>query len=214
MSINVYTRPVGQKERQLTNFVKVKRIISRDGAVETRLEKRRPAVAEFVRTAAIRFANASDSRIHRLLLTGQNLLIKKQFPKKKSIATYFSAVHVFDGRFPEREVNVISVGERADKVGSCCCQTGSKDVIYIKKKKKKKLHKWTTYWSNSGRVPWRDARRIVHCHHRRPGPLFLSRPWGNCDRALPVWTDTTSKEEEELPLRLVASYCSVRSGSR
>ena len=137
MSINVYTRPVGQKERQLTNFVKVKRIISRDGAVETRLEKRRPAVAEFVRTAAIRFANAGDSRIHRLLLTGQNLLIKKQFPKKKSIATYFSAVHVFDGRFPEREVNVISVGERADKVGSCCCQTGSKDVIYKKEEEKK-----------------------------------------------------------------------------
>lgn len=52
--------------RKLTNFVKVERIISRDGAVETRLEKRCPAVTELVRSASIRFADASDARVNRL----------------------------------------------------------------------------------------------------------------------------------------------------
>lgn len=59
------TKQKGKKEK-LTDFVKVKRVISRDGTVESRLEERRPAVAELVGSASIRFANAGDPRVHRL----------------------------------------------------------------------------------------------------------------------------------------------------
>lgn len=72
IKINSHTTVVpsvaqNKKEKEkLTDFVKVKRVISRDGTVESRLEERRPAVAELVGSASIRFANAGDPRVHRL----------------------------------------------------------------------------------------------------------------------------------------------------
>lgn len=50
---------------------------------------------------------------------------------------YLSAIHVFNGRFAEREIHVIAVSERADEIGRCRPIDGS--VGSIRKQKQKKI---------------------------------------------------------------------------
>jgi hypothetical protein len=45
------------------------------------------------------------------------MTVDKQERNKRE--THFAAVHVFDGRFPEREIDVIAVSEGADEIRSC-----------------------------------------------------------------------------------------------
>lgn len=80
------------KLKLLTDFVKVKRIISRDGAVQSRLEKRCPSVSKLMRASFVVFA---DSRHPRVDL--------------------FPAVHVLDGGFAKEEKHVVLVGHGVDE---------------------------------------------------------------------------------------------------
>lgn len=70
----------------LTDLIKVEGKVARNGAVESRLNERRPLVPELVRTSSVFRADACDPRVHR-----------------------FPAVYVLDGRFSQEEVHVVLV---------------------------------------------------------------------------------------------------------
>ena len=64
--------------------------VTGDGAVQSRLEERRPLVGELVRAAGVALADARHAAEHGL-----------------------AAVHVLDGRLAEEEVDVVVVLHRA-----------------------------------------------------------------------------------------------------
>lgn len=101
-------------EAKLTDFVEIKRIISRHGAIQSRLKKGSPSVTELVRSALVVLADSRDSRVHLL-----------------------TAVHVLDRGFAEEEEYVVVVSHGIHEARTW---NGSlSDVI-----KKKKLSDWTT----------------------------------------------------------------------
>jgi hypothetical protein len=52
--------------KKLTNFIKVEGVVPWDGAVETRLEERRPSVSKLMWSALVVFADAGHSGKYRL----------------------------------------------------------------------------------------------------------------------------------------------------
>lgn len=56
----------GEKIEGLTNLIEIKGIIAGHGAVEARLEVRRPAVPESMRSTFVPFADTGHTGVHSL----------------------------------------------------------------------------------------------------------------------------------------------------
>jgi len=56
----------------LTNFIKIKWKISRNGTVQTRLEECCPTIFEAMRASFIPFTHSSDATVDRLMVEHEN----------------------------------------------------------------------------------------------------------------------------------------------
>ena len=106
------------RERELTNFIKVERVVPRDGAVKARLEEGGPAVPKLMWTALVVFAHPRHTGEHGLPHKHSSSISHNIFYKHTN-STYLAAIDVFHSGFSEEEKYKFFIGKRADEIGSC-----------------------------------------------------------------------------------------------
>jgi len=80
----------------LTDFVEIEGKFAGNRAVEPSLEESGPVLRQDIFAAVVFFADACDARVHVL-----------------------AAVDVLDGRFTEKEIDVVADVVRSDEIGFC-----------------------------------------------------------------------------------------------
>lgn len=149
---------------RLTNFVEIKRIIPRNGTIESRFEKGGPAVTELVRSASIRFANTGDSWIDRLQ---SRLLFSKKFEFHNAVDVFLFILlflpcrsscirRPFPGKWNRRSHRERTswqsweLGKKKRKKPRLSMLSGHKIKIWIKHEARGAIIAWQTTFSTTG----------------------------------------------------------------
>ena len=105
----------------LTHFVEIERELARQGTIEPGLEERRPVVGEAVLGGSfVVLAHPRHPRVNGLNKEIKTMLVIYSFSFVFfCLYIYLAAVDKLGRRFPEKEENVVTIGQWIDKIRSC-----------------------------------------------------------------------------------------------